>query len=707
MVHSLRSGAALSVGLLLSVPAWADSQINSGTITNTSAPPFAPVTNCDGAGGLCGLVSRDSPIDLTNKGRIDLEQGGAGRVFGLYAVLDNPGEDATLQNFGFIGVRAATGTSRGLSADLGQGGDAVLLYNFGTIRSEAAGGADTYGLMVVGAPGADVTASLVNSGTTVATASGTGDSYGLSSAIRGKNSTVNLVNLGTISSSVQGSGTAYGLNAELYDRGDVGHLSNTGTVIAQAAPGGAAYGLAVVVGDADSQVVVNNIGRILVQGDTAHQLRVSGVFGIGGIAHVGVWNLELRDYAAVADNQKPFAVADHATLHFGDGSGGGTDLIVYPAGRRFIAGQPYAVADMVSTDGTGRISGHIDTVSTPLPFLTAHLSGGDYSDQTIALTVNAEESDGQTAEVGQVMTMQDMVGRVGLILAVSGDDHTGSSGVSSGDDVSAAGLQVRPYYAHQSRRGSAASDLDSAGVLIFGNRTTENGHSIGVHGGIEHTTLQAASRTLKMNTMAGLLGVQGRYNMTEGLYVRGQVSGMMTHNQHHFTTADGADSATDTGVGYGVYAAVYGGYDVKLGDGHILTPEIGVGGLWSHVPTIHANYENNPALNQSYKPEDYFGVYGHASVRWTGAVPLGDLVVKPILMGGVRQTLNDGKINSVMTFGGDQFRSSVSDRQTVGLVQAGVTVPVGAMTDVALTYGGEYGQKTTSHMGYLNLKVTF
>ena len=704
MVHSLRFGAVLSAGLLLSVPALADSQTNEGVITNGSPPPFAPVTNCDGAGGLCGLFSQNSPVELTNKGRIDLSNSG-GRTFGLYAQLSQAGESAVLQNFGFINVFSDNDNAHALTADSLLGGDDALLYNFGTISSTTSGAANAYGISAAGAQGGNVTASLVNSGTVVATADGGGNSYGVSSAIRGGNSTVNLVNLGTITSVTQGS-IAYGLSAELYDIGDKAQLSNTGTIIAKAGLGGKAYGMAVVLGEASAEATLSNIGRIYAQGRTAHQLLVSGFGGVGGIAHLKIWNLELRDYAAAPDTQKPFAVTQGATLNFGDGAGQGAHLILHPANRNFVAGIPYSVANMVYQNG-GDVTGAIGSVSTPLPFLTAHLSGSDYRDQIIALTVNAEESDGQTAEVGQVMTMQDMVGRVGLILAVSGDSHTGSSGVNSGDDVATAGLQVRPYYAHQSRRGSAASDLDSAGVLVFGNRTTENGHSIGVHAGIEHTTLQAASRTLKMNAMVGLLGMQGRYNMTEGLYLRGQVSGMMAHNQHHFTTADGANSAADTGIGYGVYAAVHGGYDINLGDGHVLTPEIGVGGLWSHVPAIHANYDNDPTLNQSYKPEDYVGVYGHASLRWTGVVPLGDLVVKPTLMGGVRQTLNDGKINSVMTFAGDQFRSSVSDRQTVGVVQAGLTVPVGAMTDIALTYGGEYGQKTTSHMGYLNLKVTF
>lgn len=703
MVHSLRFRAVLSAGLLLSVPALADSQTNEGVITNGSPSPFAPVTNCDGARGLCGLFSQNSPVELTNKGRIDLSNSG-GRTFGLYAQLSQAGESAVLQNFGLINVSSQSLSADALRVDLGGDGDVAFLYNFGTITSTASGAAGAQGFSVTGGAQKSITATLINSGTVTAVAQN-GNSYGLHTAPRGDNSTVSLVNLGTVTSVTQGS-TAYGLSAELYDIGDKAQLSNTGTIIAKGGPTGEAYGMAVVLGEASAQATLSNIGRIYAEGRTAHQLLVSGFGGAGGIAHLKIWNLELRDYAAAPDTQKPFAVTQGATLNFGDGAGQGAHLILHPANRNFVAGVPYSIADMVHSD-SGTVAGAIGSVGTPLPFLTAHLSGSDYRDQTIALTVNAEESDGQTAEVGQVMTMQDMVGRVGLILAVSGDSHTGSSGVSSGDDVATAGLQVRPYYAHQSRRGSAASDLDSAGVLVFGNRTTENGHSIGVHAGIEHTTLQAASRTLKMNAMVGLLGMQGRYNMTEGLYLRGQVSGMMAHNQHHFTTADGANSAADTGIGYGVYAAVHGGYDINLGDGHVLTPEIGVGGLWSHVPAIHANYDNDPTLNQSYKPEDYVGVYGHASLRWTGAVPLGDLVVKPTLMGGVRQTLNDGKINSVMTFAGDQFRSSVSDRQTVGVVQAGLTVPVGAMTDIALTYGGEYGQKTTSHMGYLNLKVTF
>ena len=94
-------------------------------------------------------------------------------------------------------------------------------------------------------------------------------------------------------------------------------------------------------------------------------------------------------------------------------------------------------------------------------------------------------------------------------------------------------------------------------------------------------------------------------------------------------------------------------------------------------------------------------------LRWTGAFELGELMLQPRAMLGVRQTLSDGKIKSSMTFMGNQFNSSITDDRTVGLGQLGLDIPLKEDLTLGLDYYGEYGEKTTNHMGYLSLKIEF
>jgi Autotransporter beta-domain. len=120
---------------------------------------------------------------------------------------------------------------------------------------------------------------------------------------------------------------------------------------------------------------------------------------------------------------------------------------------------------------------------------------------------------------------------------------------------------------------------------------------------------------------------------------------------------------------------LFGGYDFKLNQNNTLTPELGLSALWSHIPASNVEYNVLTPLNQSYTSQDYTAVYANAMLRWTGAFELGELMLQPRAMLGVRQTLSDGKIKSSMTFAGNQFNSSITDDRTVGLGQLAWTFP--------------------------------
>ncbi|MDA6077804.1 hypothetical protein O0544_20485 [Edwardsiella anguillarum] len=47
------------------------------------------------------------------------------------------------------------------------------------------------------------------------------------------------------------------------------------------------------------------------------------------------------------------------------------------------------------------------------------------------------------------------------------------------------------------------------------------------------------------------MGVQGRYNLDEAAYLRSQISGILSHDQNHFSAFDGSRaSASATNLGY-------------------------------------------------------------------------------------------------------------------------------------------------------------
>ncbi len=516
-----------------------------------------------------------------------------------------------------------------------------------------------------------------------------------------------LVNAGTLNADV-GNSVGAGMYANLRTMAGITNrpvsLSNSGTITMKAGDSGAAYGMYARLQDTNQVANIANTGIIDVQGVTAHQLYVSGMPGVGGgTANVTTWNLDLYDRQS--GRQSVFAVADGATLNFSN-----TSMMLRPGdvAKGYADNKKFNVKDMVYNYGNGaQVTGQIGSVSTPLPMLTAAYGRGDQNGadvwdiQWVSVIVEAEKGDGPTVNAGTVDSMQSQIDRVGNLLV--GGASGGGIGLGDGDLTS---VQLKVYYGNQQRRGVGASVTDSTGTVAYADYEIGEGHTLGWHGGIEYAHLRAKSKTLNVNSLSAILGGQGRYNFSDTTYLRGQVSGILSNNNNHFNAFDGSTSKVST-VNFGMYGAVYAGYDYKPDENNTITPEIGLSALWSHTPSMDVKYDRSPDLNHTYAAQNYTALYANAGVRWTGGIDINGTLLKPTVMAGVRQTLGDGKVKSAMTFNGNRFDTSITRDRTMGIVDAGVSTTVSTGFDVGLNYRGEYGSNTTNHVGYLNGTIRF
>lgn len=529
-------------------------------------------------------------------------------------------------------------------------------------------------------------------------------SCGLYSSTQG----LGLQNDGTLNLSVTDAVGA-GMYANLRTMAGIGNktvsLLNSGNVDVTAdGANGKAYGLYVRLQDNNQTADVSNTGVVTVQGATAHQLYVSGQPGIGGgTANVKTWNLDLYDRSS--GSQSVFAVADGATLNFSN-----THMMLRPGdvAKGYEDNKKFSVKDMVHNYGSGsQVTGQIGSVSTPLPMLTAAYgrvdqNGADvWNNQWVSLNVDAEKGDGPTVNAGTVDSMQSQIDRVGNLLV--GGASGGGIGLGDGDLTS---VQMKVYYGNQQRRGVGASVTDSTGAVAYADYEIGEGHTLGWHGGVEYANLRAKSKTLNVNSLSAILGGQGRYNFSDTTYLRGQVSGILSNNNNHFNAFDGSSSKVST-INFGMYGAVYAGYDYKPDENNTITPEIGLSALWSHTPSMDVKYDRSPDLNHTYAAQNYTALYANAGVRWTGGIDINGTLLKPTVMAGVRQTLSDGKVKSAMTFNGNRFDTSITRDRTMGIVDVGVSTTVSTGFDVGLNYRGEYGSNTTNHVGYLNSTIRF
>ncbi|AIJ10073.1 Putative autotransporter protein [Edwardsiella anguillarum ET080813] len=526
---------------------------------------------------------------------------------------------------------------------------------------------------------------------------------------------LSLVNQGTLDITIAGETLAalyVNLRAQHGVENPAVRLDNAGEIAVNAGgDSGRAYGMYVRLQDADQQAIIHNTGTITVTGATAHALYVSGEqgnggtvsSGSGGTARVATWSVALQDRSS--GQQSLFAVAEGARLHFGDEVGNGSHLILRPGDstQGYADNKRFNLSDMVYNYGNGaQVSGKIGSVSTPLPMLVAHYGYRDpagsrtWDNQWVSLDVDAGKSDDSALGAGVIDSMENQVERIGHILL------DGSHRMGNGENE----VQMKVYYGHLQRRGVGAADTDSVGTVAYADYSLSPDATLGWHGGIEHAWLKAQSNTLRTRAVSAVMGVQGRYNLDEAAYLRSQISGILSHDQNHFSAFDGS-RASASATNLGLYGALYAGYDYRVARHNTITPELGVATLWTYRPSLAVNYDRSADLNHAYATQyDQFW-YASAGVRWRGQLDIGGIVYQPTLMGGVKHAIGGADINTTMTFNGQRFSATLPRDRTRGVVDVGISSALNARFDMGINYRGEYGNNMTDHIGYVNGTLRF
>ncbi|EAW1288551.1 hypothetical protein CI424_25300 [Salmonella enterica subsp. enterica serovar Enteritidis] len=226
----------------------------------------------------------------------------------------------------------------------------------------------------------------------------------------------------------------------------------------------------------------------------------------------------------------------------------------------------FSVRDMVNNYGNGaQVTGKIDSVSTPLPMLIASYGyqnpdgSGDWENQWVSLNIDAGKSEGSAMSDGVTGNMQNQAERLGHILL----DEPRGQGINNDE------INMKVYYGHLKRRGMGAADTDSIGTVGYADYILSSDIMVGWHGGIEYVWLKAKSKTLQMNSTSGIMGLHGRYNITDRMYFRSQLSGILSRDHNYFSSFDGSHAKASV-TNSGFYGASYLGYDFILNGKHVI-----------------------------------------------------------------------------------------------------------------------------------------
>ncbi len=703
---------ALGTVLLCSAPALAAERINPAGNTITGHNP--------------GMEATADGDRLTNNGRIEATATGADDAVGMGYPMAFFLNGLTLTNHGSVTASASGGTALGM-----RGGDNATLTNSGVITAKGDSG---FGMMIRN------NATLTNSG--VITATGTGNSaygmWGLDNTILtnsgtvtaiakttaygmmgGQNST--LANSGVITATSTSS-SAYGMNGS-----NNAIVTNRGTVTAIAKT--TAYGM---TGGQNS--TLTNSGVITASADSASAqgMRLQG----GTAANFGLIRVSVPDPANVHElfnNSSLYTVriTDWATdlrdftkyKVFGSRGGtldfSGSTFILRPGTRKrgFVWGKEYAVADMVDGNvGQGTVA----SATAEVPWLRAQLTGTDWRDQKLSLHPNFTRKtnigqgvsrQGVALVAHQMFSLTDALG-VQQSPSPAPAHITTASGPDARPDKNGWSGFLTPYFSYVDN-----SDLDYnatiVGFMAGATRRFTKQFSAGAHVGFSHADVSADLADQNGDTLTGLLGLHAVYTLTPEWYVRGQLTGFLSRASNDWKSGLPVYPLyTDADVdSRGVYASLATGYDWRINESNIITPEIGLSWLWSHQDAYSLNWEDRfgnrlPGYDLNYKAEDYTALYGTAMVRWQGAFALGDSVFRPSLGLGLRQTLTDNDIKSRLTTNGSSFSTRVSEDDTTALAEAGLAWQRGNTT-LGFTYTGDYGSDQRVHAGWLTVKMAF
>ncbi len=734
--HVLTSGSVdtFAYGMVV----WDVTNTNNHTLSNTgSINVNLSTVSVDAWGGGMAVIGAGSHI-LNN----------FGDIFATFSVRAIAGNDNVLA----YGMRAkGVGNHR-----LTNSGNITAM---GTITNvdDYTDSAKVYGIHAEGGGSHN----LINSGniTTIATSSGTkvGDTnaYGMSAEGGGNHTLTNSSNI-TVTATTTATDTddaeAYGMHADgtgnhnlsssgtilataidlnekavaygMYAEGAGNHnLSSVGTIIATASGGSVAvaYGMYVQGTPPAGTHNLSNMGIIIARAMSGGTSKAYEAYGEKNYS-IGTWATTLRTWTGT---DAVFGADDGVIVNFDS-----SKLILRPdtAARGFVLGKDYAVASMVSTDGTQQasgslnVSGTISSVATEVPFLTATLTGTNANTATVRLNSNVNKNTvlGAKAMQAQVDASLAQFGNVGRALSKQAYNEVISTLTAEGGMTGAsAGSAKAEYkwltflkpYANFINNSELDYDGNAMGITAGASYRVSDKFSLGAHFDLNFANIYMDIWDTSSKSTSFALGVHTNYKILPEWYISAQLTGAIsqTDSYYELNNATPTLNGQSNYNGEALYVALNTGYVWKIANGHSLTPEIGVSYLGMHTGAYDIAWDTplGGIYDFSYDDAYYNAFYGNINLNWRSQWELEDNSSIAFVAGlGLRQNLSASAVETSVRALGSSFTFEGTKDFSTFLADVGLEYKKGGFS-VSLNYEGSYGYTQTGHGGNVLVKLEF
>ncbi|ABA88425.1 autotransporter domain outer membrane protein [Syntrophotalea carbinolica DSM 2380] len=676
-----------------------DNVINSGAITVTTTGGTATDdASIDADADGYGIRSYGT---VTNDGSITVAAVGGTATADTYAETES-------EAFGISSRGAVTNQ-----------GDITVTSTGGVSTSAAADGAyaSAYGF------GIDTDNDITNSGTINVTATGgtanatSSEPYALAIGLNAAGDVTNTGDIITTATYGSGAGTApfsdiFG-EAHALAGGivtDGGDVFNSGNITATATASDSLTSVAIGI-VMDGSGSLTNTGIIRTNGASrAYEVAVMS----GSVSLIDSYNLNLDADPSVGS----LYVAGGATLVLNDAM-----LSVTSAGSAPQMNTEYRIFD---TDDGGTVSGSFGGLTSALNPDVVVL----YHDQSTTTstddTVSLGYSPGASPQLEAmdllrhaVTLSSDLAGQriaLGFLKYQLTDRTPGpyadslmvANDATGGYRLAPYNVFFTPYYANIDKDASPAGyDADLVGFVTgIEHRagSTLSGMYLGyTHAGLDFTGNGYSGDGEDQEVLS--LGVQSMGNRGHWTW-RGQLGGFYGWHDYEGLTGINLELRENADYNsYGAHTSLLGGYLIPVGT-QIFLPEAGIEYLWLHSDSFTTDADDS-GWDVHSSAMDEHQVRALASLRWLTRMQIGEVEMAPSLMAGVRCLLTDSDLSVNQSVAGSGPVTVKTEQDDVaGTVSASVRFSKEQLSS-ELSYGGEFGDETTSHSAWLRFYFAF
>ncbi len=547
-----------------------------------------------------------------------------------------------------------------------------------------------------------------------------------------------IINSGNVNVSAIGNNNVEARGIHNHRSGPETHTSNSGTVTVKATGNGDALasgisgtnvlndstgvinvsatsstGLATAYGINIVSGTVNNLGIINVSA-SGNTSRAYEVYGSADYS-IGKYATTLRDFS----NYKIFGGAGSNNINF-DGS----TLILRPGieGQGFEYGKQYAIKDM--TDNVTAL-GSVGSVQAESSLLAARLEGDDANNQKVSLSTNVTAATNPGHHLVSKMVQVNkarlsnisagLAGKMRRTMIANNNIVLQEQGVSGGSNMMQAlnTTQHTPWSVFLAPHGGTTSnnniDFHGNTAGVFGGVTYNFNESfaMGVHMDISASKFDGDHMNMQAHSLALSAGVHASYIITPEWYAQASFTSSFADNNVSLREDGFSDLSADARyASNALLADVSTGYMIKLGENHIITPEIGASWLNIYTQAYDLIWQDQ-TYNMHVEDNIYNAFYATAMLNYDGLFDLGEQGSVKLSAGiGVRQNLSGFDLESKLRFVGEKFTTRSTEDPTTILANAGVSWQKDNFS-VALNYTGAYGNTQNNHGGMLELKFDF